>query len=925
MRFAALLLLLVVGCADESSQRKETGDLDDSGSGSEDDRDGDGFTDDCDDDNADIYPGAAEFCDGLDNDCNGVVDDGAIDALPWYADNDGDGFGDLDAATEACEAPVGHVANADDCDDTDARFNPGAIETDCEDPADYNCDGSVGYEDADADGFAACAECDDSDAAVNPDADEVCNGVDDDCNTLVDGDDPSLADGTTWYADTDGDGYGGSQFVVEACDAPSGYVANSDDCNDLNPDTYPSAVEICDTEDNDCDSAIDEGVNVTWYADADGDGYGDATAFLEACTSPPGYSANGDDCDDTSAATSPTAYEVCDGIDNNCDGATDEDSALNATTYYADSDGDGYGDATNSTNACSAPTGHVTDGTDCDDTDATTNSAASEACDGVDNDCDGTVDEDATDASTWYADSDTDGYGDGSTAVSACAAPTGHVADGTDCDDTTASIHPGASETCNSIDDNCDGDTDEGVGSTWYADFDSDGYGSPNISQVACSAPAAYVSDATDCNDVDGAIHPGAQEVCDASNTDEDCDGDADDADANVSGTTDYYPDADSDSYGDSSASATAYCDPPGGVVTDNSDCDDTSATVSPGATETWYDGVDGDCSGTSDYDQDGDGEDTLASGGIDRDDLDANCSDTCGNGQAQSTAGVTCGQILSDYSTSSDGTYWIDIDDDGDTSNAFQVHCDMANGGWTYESAGTAFRLSYTGNTQTLTTANTSAEYLFSLYGSAAGTGNNSNGGNGGLAQGSKTFSASTTLYVYVGGQGDAGGVADTGSAHSRTGGFNGGGRGTRGGSGGGGATDVRTGLGDLTSRLIVAGGGGGCGNGSCSNRGGHGGNTTGENGTGGSSIGYGGTQSAGGCSSSGNGAACASLGVGADNIQDNDEGGGGGGYYGGGAGGNSNSAAGGGSSYTGGMDGDESLSRGANSGNGYLDYIFR
>ena len=248
-----------------------------------------------------------------------------------------------------------------------------------------------------------------------------------------------------------------------------------------------------------------------------------------------------------------------------------------------------------------------------------------------------------------------------------------------------------------------------------------------------------------------------------------------------------------------------------------------------------------------------------------------------------------------------------------------------MANGGWTYESAGTAFRLSYTGNTQTLTTANTSAEYLFSLYGSAAGTGNNSNGGNGGLAQGSKTFSASTTLYVYVGGQGDAGGVADTGSAHSRTGGFNGGGRGTRGGSGGGGATDVRTGLGDLTSRLIVAGGGGGCGNGSCSNRGGHGGNTTGENGTGGSSIGYGGTQSAGGCSSSGNGAACASLGVGADNIQDNDEGGGGGGYYGGGAGGNSNSAAGGGSSYTGGMDGDESLSRGANSGNGYLDYIFR
>ncbi len=500
------------------------------------DADGDGYTDDCDDNNPDVFPGNAEVCDGLDNDCNGQIDDGALDATAWYLDDDGDGYGDPAAETASCEEPLDHVSNADDCDDTDARFNPSAIEADCEDPLDYNCDGSVGYADADSDGWAACIECDDSDAAVNPDGTEICNGVDDDCNGLSDDEDPLLTGATTWYGDSDGDGYGGQQYEAQACVVPAGFVDNVDDCNDLDPLTFPSAAEICDEADNDCDTIVDEGVGSTWYADADGDGYGDSLSTVDSCDMPAGYSANGDDCDDNSAATSPAAYEICDGIDNNCDGATDDASALNTSTWYADTDGDGYGDSGSTSDACSAPSGFVADGTDCDDNSAARHPAADEVCDGADNDCDGSTDEaSATDATTWYV------------------------------------------------------------------DLDADGYGSPATSQTACTAPLGYVADATDCDDLDPASNPGGTEVCDSADADEDCDGAADDADPEgASGKTVGYPDGDSDGYGDASSAGASYCDPPGSVVSDNTDCDDGTATTYPGASET-CDGVDSDCDSSLD------------------------------------------------------------------------------------------------------------------------------------------------------------------------------------------------------------------------------------------------------------------------------------------------------------------------------------
>ena len=483
---------------------------------------------DCNDLDPASYPNAEEVCDGSDNDCDGAVDeDDATDAYNWYYDGDGDGYGIDSETVVGCDAPRDYTAHGGDCDDTDAAYHPGALEADCSDPNDYNCDGSVGFADADGDGFAACEDCDDTESSANPDGTEVCDDIDNDCDGSTDDD---ATDASTWYLDADGDGFGGSQVSVEACEAPTGFGADSTDCDDLDAASFPGGAEICDDADNDCDGTADEGVGSTWYADSDGDGYGDASSTQVACDAPIAHVANGDDCDDASASTSPAAYEICDSIDNNCDGVVDEAGALNGSTYYRDNDLDGYGVSSDTEEGCSAPSGYVDASGDCNDSDATVSPGASETCDAIDNDCDGITDEsDSTDATVWYQDADQDGFGSLSAVVTACDQPVGYITDATDCDDTNQGANPNATEYCDNVDNNCDGTVDENTAvdaTTWYTDGDGDGYGDSTSSQLACNQPSGSVSSGGDCSDGDSGIHPAAAEVCDS--VDNDCDGTVD-------------------------------------------------------------------------------------------------------------------------------------------------------------------------------------------------------------------------------------------------------------------------------------------------------------------------------------------------------------------------------------------------------------
>ena len=535
--------------------------------------------------------------------------------------------------------------------------------------------------DEDGDGIPDSEDCDDSDPAVGPGAAELCNGIDDNCDGVVDEGVTS-----TFWPDADGDGFGAATGAVEACDLPAAHVANSDDCNDEDDGIFPGAAETCNGADDDCDTEIDEDVGDTFYADSDGDGFGDPDRALVACSLPPEAADNALDCDDTDAAVHPEATETCNEQDDDCDGTVDEGVTA---TFYADTDGDGWGDAGVPTEACEVPAGYAAAPGDCDDTVATTFPGADERCNGADDDCDALVDEpDAIDAAAFYADADADGYGDPAVSTVACTAPAGHVADATDCDDATPAVNPGAAEVCNGIDDDCDALVDDddasvdlSTGQAWYADSDADGYGNSAAATTACDAPANHVADATDCDDGEGAVNPGATEVC--NERDDDCDGLVDDADTSLdtsTGTT-WYEDADGDGYGVSTASLAA-CEAPSGYAALSGDCDDADTDYNPGAA-LGCDGEDYDCDGVVDSDADGDGHADEACGGDDCDDSDASIlPDSSGD----CALGLTCADILDEGRATTDGDYFIDPDGYGTGLDPFEVTCDMTTdgGGWT-------------------------------------------------------------------------------------------------------------------------------------------------------------------------------------------------------------------------------------------------
>jgi len=146
-----------------------------------------------------------------------------------------------------------------------------------------------------------------------------------------------------------------------------------------------------------------------------------------------------------------------------CDGTVDEDVLL-APEWFPDLDSDGFGDPLGMVIACSAPADYISDHNDCDDARADVYPAADETCDSADQDCDGAVDEDATDTKTWFNDADGDGHGDIYGArFAACSQPTGAVASSTDCDDAAPGVNPSVAETTNGVDDDCDGLIDESL------------------------------------------------------------------------------------------------------------------------------------------------------------------------------------------------------------------------------------------------------------------------------------------------------------------------------------------------------------------------------------------------------------------------------------------------------------------------------
>jgi len=413
--------------------------------------------DDCDDTDRSRFPGNVEYCDdeGHDEDCD----------LSTFGvrDQDLDGYGDA----TCCNRDGDTLNCGDDCNDLLRAQNPDTAEV-C-DGFDNNCDGEVdegltilGFVDGDRDRFGAGPEvpfcpgtpgyavqdgdCNDDERMVNPGLNELCSdGVDNNCDDKVD-------DGfvpSTWYRDVDGDGFGNVLGGVEmSCEIVPGYALYGNDCSDGDPLSFPGADERCDGLDNDCNGSADHIVGPDNLEDDDGDGAPDFLCGLF-------YS----DCNDNAALVYPGAPELCDNVDNDCNGVID--GLVDEAQWYVDNDGDGYGDDRQAPIvSCELMLDRVQRGGDCDDGKADVHENQLDGCNMTadqDDDCDGLIDEDAI-VAAFYFDPDNDGYGAGP-ALLACAPPEDYTDRAGDCEEGNPARYPGADESCSApdgIDNDCD-------------------------------------------------------------------------------------------------------------------------------------------------------------------------------------------------------------------------------------------------------------------------------------------------------------------------------------------------------------------------------------------------------------------------------------------------------------------------------------